>query len=497
MLEVRAVDVRFGPVHALRGVSLTLQAGRVHALVGENGAGKSTLIKVLTGVQAPSAGGLVMRGSPITPRSPMEAARLGIACVHQEIPLVPDLSLEENVTLGAAPGWRGLGALIHWGGVRRRAQAALARVRLGHLDASRALGSYPAAVRQLAALARALDQRASLVILDEPTSSLDRPDADRVLSIVTALRNEGLSVLLVTHTLPDVWRVADEVTVLRDGALIATRAAAGLTPRELVEMMVGRHEPVVAEKPAGDAGAAALVARGLRPAGGRGAIDIRVGRGEVVGLAGLLGSGRTRTLRALFGAEAAEAGGREVGGRLVRGWSPRGSVRAGLAMLTEDRRVDGIFPGLSVRTNLMIAAWARGRGAAPASWRWRRVRKFVIGWCEALRVKAQSIEAPMGHLSGGNQQKVLLARWLATEPACLLLDEPTRGIDIGAKADVVREVAARARGGMGVLVASSEPDTLLTLAHRGVVLGSERAPVELTHESWTERGLLGAMAGDA
>jgi monosaccharide-transporting ATPase len=495
MLAARGLRKRFGPVLALDSVDLEVRPGEVLGLMGENGAGKSTLIRCLAGLLRPDGGTIERDGVPVAPRSPREAEALGVSTVHQEVHLIPHATVAENICIGREPcrPWF-LGGSIRWSRVRRRAEAALARLGVA-LDVRREISTLPLAVRQLVAIARALDIDARTLILDEPTSSLDRDEVDRLFATLRRLRGEGLGIVVVTHFLDQVYAIADRIAVLRDGRLVGAAPAAALPRAELVSMMVGRALAPVAARTSADApsdGPSALAARDLRRHGSLEGVSVDVAEGEAVGLAGLLGSGRSETLRALFGAEPAEGGVILVAGERRPVRSPRAAMRLGIAYLSEDRRGDGIFPSLSLRENLITALQAK-RGIL------RRVRRreaaaLADRFIASLRIRTSDASTPVARLSGGNQQKVLLARWLATDPRTLLLDEPTRGIDVGAKADVLSLVASLRERGMAVLLVSSELEELAAACGRVVVLRDRRSVTELRGADVEPSAMLAAIA---
>ena len=478
LLELRDIVKTFGSVKALDRASLTLRAGEVHALMGENGAGKSTLIKVLTGVHAPDAGTIVLDGKPIAPRSPREAERAGISTVYQEVNLIPTLSIADNLLLGRQPtrfGWIRERELV------RRAEAAVARLGL-EIDVSRAVGACPLAIQQMVAIARALDIRARVLVLDEPTSSLDEREVASLFELLRRLRAEGLAIVLVTHFLDQVYAVSDRITVLRNGAFIGEYGTPELPRRRLIEAMLGRDFGDEADaRPAAPAAPATgkrlLEARGIGRRGLLSPVDLDLPEGEIVGLAGLLGAGRTETARLLFGLEAADSGAITIGGKAAVIRSPRDAMGKGLAFCSEDRRAEGILPHLSVRENLILAMQAaRGplrllpRGEQDA---------LVEHYIRALGIKTPSPEAPIHTLSGGNQQKVLLARALATQPKILLLDEPTRGIDVGAKLEIEKLVRSLRERGLSVLFISSDLDEIARTCGRVAVLRDRKKVGEL------------------
>ncbi|RMH13294.1 MAG: sugar ABC transporter ATP-binding protein [Planctomycetota bacterium] len=490
LLKAECMSKRFGPVQALDRVDFELRAGEVHALMGENGAGKSTLIKCLTGVHRPDSGRIYRGGRAIAPASPRQAEREGISTVYQEVNLIPHLSIAENIALGREPTKWGR---ICWGQVRRRAQSALDRLGLG-IDVSRELSSCSIAIQQLVAIARALDVDARVLILDEPTSSLDRSEVARLFDVMQRLRGQGLGILFVTHFLDQVYAISDRISVLRDGRLVGVHAASELPRQELVSLMVGREldlvEPVRSEVDSTRDAEPVLCARALSRRGSIEHADIQVASGETVGLAGLLGSGRTETARLLFGVEQFERGELLIGGHSVHFRTPRQAIRMGLAMTPENRKDHGIIPSLSVRENIELALRARGRSRLTGAQRRALAERFI----RMLNIRTPTPETPVSSLSGGNQQKVLLARWLATEPRVLILDEPTRGIDVAAKAEILREIDELRRQGMAIIFISSELEEVVKACGRVVVLRDRRTVAELTGERITEQSVLHAIA---
>ena len=491
LLELRDIVKTFGSVKALDRASLTLRAGEVHALMGENGAGKSTLIKVLTGVHAPDAGTIVMGGRPIAPRSPREAEQAGISTVYQEVNLIPTLSIADNLLLGRQPtrfGW------IRQGVMRRRAEEAVARLGL-EVDVTRDVGSCPLAVQQMVAIARALDIRARVLVLDEPTSSLDEREVASLFDLLRRLRAEGLAIVLVTHFLEQVYAVADRITVLRNGAFVGEHPTPELPRRRLIEAMLGRDF-----NDEGDGGRAAEAATGKRLLEARGIgrrgllspVDIDLPEGEIVGLAGLLGAGRTETARLLFGLEWLDSGTVTIGEKPVVIRSPRDAMAHDLAFCSEDRRAEGILPHLSVRENMILAMQA-GRGPLRLLPR-REQDSLVNHYIRALGIKTPSPEAPIHTLSGGNQQKVLLARALATDPRILLLDEPTRGIDVGAKLEIEKLVRSLRERGLSVLFISSDLDEIARTCGRVAVLRDRRKVGELVGDDVRPDKILSVIA---
>jgi len=493
LLELRGIGKNFPGVVALAGVDFTVRAGEIHALLGENGAGKSTLIKVLTGVHPAGAGEMRLAGRIIRPAAPKEAERLGISTVYQEVNLVPSLSVAENITLGRQPGRLGF---LNWRAIRHRARAALARLEV-ECDVEAELGSLSVAMQQMVAIARALDTSARLLVLDEPTASLDEKEVAELFGIMRKLRGEGLGIVFVTHFLDQVYAVSDRLTVLRNGRLVGEYATADLSRLALVGKMLGREvseadftshvaAPAATTQPV-------LAARGLGRRGAIAPLDLALHAGEVAGLGGLLGSGRTETARLLFGIDACDCGGISVKGAAVRIASPRDAVRLGLAFCSEDRKAEGILPNLSVRENLLVALqgkrgpW-RALGAAEQA-------QLCEHYLKALRIKTADAETPIRNLSGGNQQKVLLARWLATQPAVIILDEPTRGIDVGAKQEIEQLIAKLRADGLAVLFISSEIDEVVRNCSRVLVLRERRLTGEIAGADINSEKLMHLMAG--
>ncbi|MFO1452412.1 MAG: sugar ABC transporter ATP-binding protein [Opitutaceae bacterium] len=495
LLELHGVGKRFPGVVALAGVSFSVRRGEIHALLGENGAGKSTLIKVLTGVHPADEGTFQLEGRPIRPKSPREAEELGISTVYQEVNLIPSLSVAENITLGRQPGW---GGLLHWRAIRQRARAALARLEMD-CDVDAELGSLSVAHQQMVAIARALDTSARLLVLDEPTASLDEREVEELFKVMRKLRTEGFGIVFVTHFLDQVYAVTDRLTVLRNGRLVGAFVTAELPRLALVGKMLGRD--IVAEDLAAPGTTAehvpdrppALLARHLGRRGAVEPLELALHAGQVTGLGGLLGSGRTETARLLFGIDRCDTGEILLRGNPVRVRSPREAVRHGLAFCSEDRKAEGILPNLSVRENLMLALQGKRGAFRPLSR--AEQEQLCAHYIHALKIKTADAETPIKNLSGGNQQKVLLARWLATQPEVILLDEPTRGIDIGAKQEIEGLISRLRAEGMAVLFISSEIDEVVRTCSRVLVLRERRLTGEVSGAAVSAESLMRLMAG--
>ncbi len=493
LLELRGIGKSFPGVVALAGVDFTVRAGEIHALLGENGAGKSTLIKVLTGVHPADAGEIRLAGQVIRPAAPKEAERLGLSTVYQEVNLVPSLSVAENITLGRQPGRLGF---LNWRAIRRRARAALARLEVD-CDVDAELGSLSVAMQQMVAIARALDTSARLLVLDEPTASLDEKEVAELFGIMRKLRGEGMGIVFVTHFLDQVYAVSDRLTVLRNGQLVGEYATADLSRLALVGKMLGREVSAADftshAAPVPATTQPVLAAHGLGRRGAIAPLDLALHAGEVVGLGGLLGSGRTETARLLFGIDAADGGEIRLKGSPEPISSPRDAVRLGLAFCSEDRKAEGILPNLSVRENLILAL--QGKRGVLRALGWGEQQQLVEHYIRALQIKTADAETPIKNLSGGNQQKVLLARWLATQPAVIILDEPTRGIDIGAKQEIEQLIAKLRDDGLAVLFISSEIDEVVRNCSRVLVLRERRLTGEVAGAEINSERLMHLMAG--
>lgn len=496
LLRMEGIRKVFSGVVALDGVDFAVGRGEAHALVGENGAGKSTLIKIMTGAYGRDGGLVRLEGREVDFSSPEEAQAAGVVAVYQEVNLLAYRTVAENIFLGREPRRFGL---IDWKKMNREAGELLARLGLA-IDPRAALGSLNIALRQMVAIARAVSLGAKVVVLDEPTSSLTEREVSILYGVIRRLKSEGVGVVYISHRLDELYAVCDRVTVLRDGKLVGTYDLAGLERLDLVCLMLGKrreelrqkgvtafehHESVRDEPPLLRAEA---LTRGRR----LDHVTIEARRGEIVGMAGLLGSGRTETARAIFGADKVEEGRVFLEGRLLELDGPDDAIDAGLAFLSEDRKAEGIIPELSVRENLTLAVLPALTRLGIVSR--ARQNEIVERYMKRLGIKAASADQKIRELSGGNQQKVLLARWLCKNPKFLLLDEPTRGIDVGAKAEIQSLVGQLAGEGMGVLMISSELEELVEGSSRVLVMRDGRCVAELRGNSISQDNIIHAMA---
>ncbi|QYR22393.1 sugar ABC transporter ATP-binding protein [Paenibacillus sp. sptzw28] len=498
ILQMTDIHKKFPGVKALSGVDFRLFPGEVHALMGENGAGKSTLIKVLTGVYSIDRGSVELEQAEVGIQSPQDAQNAGISTVYQEVNLCPNLSVAENIFIGRQP--RRLGR-IRWKEMNGSAQRLL-RDRLNlEIDVTQPLQSYSVAVQQLVAIARALNISAKVLILDEPTSSLDRSEVQQLFAVMNKLKSEGLAILFVTHFLDQVYEISDRITILRNGEFVGEYPADELPRIELVSRMIGKELHMLDQLPkeaGGEASSAMdevmLEAVGLGKKGAIEPFDLKVRRGEIVGLAGLLGSGRTELARLLFGADRAEQGTLRLSGK-QRGvlHSPRQAIDSGIAFCSENRKAEGIIDDLTVRENIILALQAT-RGWFRTISR-KRQDEIALEYIRMLNINPPNPEHLIRNLSGGNQQKVLLARWLLTDPKLLILDEPTRGIDIGAKAEIQKLVMTLSRKGMSVLFISSELEEVLRVSDRIGILRDRRKIKELAAEEISQHNVMQAIAG--
>jgi rhamnose transport system ATP-binding protein len=493
LLKLTNVSKSFAGVHALKGVSFELRAGEIHALVGENGAGKSTLIKIISGAHQPDAGTLEIGGQTILQNDPVLSRSLGIAVIYQKPALLPDLTVAENIALGleARGAWR----RVRWASRRRQAQELLDRVGAS-INPNALVHTLSMPQQQLVEIARALGANARVLILDEPTASLSDREVDRLLQVLRDLRGQGVGIIYISHRLEELPQIADRVTVLRDGSSIATRPMAEVDRAELIRLMVGREVTAIFPKQTVAIGATILALHnlGCRASGVHGVgFEVRVG--EIVGLAGLVGAGRTELARILFGLTPADTGEIHWQGSAIKISSPKQAVQLGIAYVPEDRRRHGVILEMPVATNATLAVLDR---ISSAGWLNFRAEKLLAGdYVKHLAVKTASLQTPVGDLSGGNQQKVAISRWLATQPRLLILDEPTQGIDVGAKAEIHRLMSDLAGRGMAVLMISSELPEILGMSDRIVVMHAGTVTGILNRDEATQEKILSLALGHA
>lgn len=477
---MKGITKSFPGVIALEDVDLNLRRGEIHALMGENGAGKSTLIKVLTGVEHPDSGSIELEGKPILARSPRHSQELGISTVYQEVNLCTNISVAENILLGREPYRFGT---LDWRTMNAQAKQALKRLDVD-VDVTRPLGNYSLAIQQMVAIARALEMAsARILILDEPTSSLDVNETNLLFDVMRKLQGEGIGIIFITHFLDQVYRIADRITVLRNGKLVGTYETASLPRIELVAKMLGRSvtdlDAIAQVKTRVEQkrdGAPVIRADGLGHKGSLEPVDLELHTGEIVGIAGLLGSGRTELANLLFGIDAPDSGSLTVNGNSVKRFSPLESLKHGLALCPEDRKAEGVVGDLTIRENIILALQAR--------YGWfkfldtARQYKIAQEYIELLGIVTPGTDQLVKNLSGGNQQKVILARWLATNPEVLILDEPTRGIDVGAKAEIQKLVLELAAQNKSIIFISSELEEVLRISERIIVMRDRKKAAE-------------------
>ena len=498
VLEMRHIYKTFPGVKALQNVDFTLKKGEIHALMGENGAGKSTLIKVLTGVEEFETGEIMIEGCDhtIINRSPQEAQQKGISTVYQEINLCPNLTVAENLFIGREPR---KGGLIDWKTMNRKASELLGSLDI-NADVTKTIDNYSIAIQQMIAIARAVDLSAKVLILDEPTSSLDDGEVEKLFELMRKLRAEGVGIIFVTHFLEQVYAVCDKITVLRNGQLVGRYTTAELPRVQLVAKMMGKDfDDLAAIKGEKDKGAAhsdediVIKAAGLGRKGYIKPFDLVIHKGEVIGFTGLLGSGRSESVRVLYGAERSDEGNLFIKGKKVVAKHPLTSMNEGMAYLPEDRKNEGIIADLSVRENLIMALQAK-RGMFRLLSR-KQQEEYTDKYIEMLQIKTASRETPIKSLSGGNQQKVIIGRWLLTNPDFLILDEPTRGIDVGTKTEIQKLVVKLAEEGMAVVFISSEIEEMLRTCDRMVVMRDGGKVGELDGGEMNQSTIMSTIAG--
>ncbi len=494
LLRMEGITKSFAGVQALDNANLVVHPAEIHAVVGQNGAGKSTLVKILNGAYRRDAGAIILDGVPVDFRTPQEAVASGVSTIYQEINLVPYRSVAENIFLGREPRRFGF---IDWPQINRQAREILARFDID-IDVTQPLMTLNVALQQMVAIARAVSFRSRLVIMDEPTSSLDEREVATLFGVINDLKADGTSVIFITHRLDELYAVCDRVTIMRDGKSVGDQEMSEITKLELVARMLGRELGEIRrsgqtgftekQRPIGEP---LLAANDLKRGRALQDADLRVSEGEVVGLAGLLGSGRTEVARAVFGADKIDSGEIAFRGRNEPFNSPAEAIAAGIGLCTEDRQAEGIIPQMSVRENLTLAALPvlTRHGIVDTA----RQREIVDRFIKRLAIRTSGPDQPIRELSGGNQQKVLLARWLCLNPKLLILDEPTRGIDVGAKAEIQSLIDELARTGLGVLMISSELEELIEGGDRVVVMREGRTVAELSRQDATQDAIIGAM----
>jgi rhamnose transport system ATP-binding protein len=491
LLEVRGIEKSFPGVRALSGVSFDVRAGEVHALVGENGAGKSTLIKIMSGVYHPDSGAILVEGRETRLATPDDARRAGIATIYQELLLFPELSVAENIFLGHAP--RAAGGRIDWSAMRAKAEALLASLEIDDLAVDQIVGALTVGMRQRVEILRALSHDARILIMDEPTAALTEADVTRLFDIVRRLKARGVGVVYISHRLEEVFQIADRVTVLRDGAYVDRRSVAETSVTELVQMMVGRRIDNLFPKTVAPIGAPVLETRDIVRRPMTKGVSLTVRAGEIVGLAGLVGAGRSEFAQTVFGVTPAESGEIRLMGEAVKIGSPESARAKGIAYVPEDRGVQGLIRPMSVLHNLSLAglgalSWAGFIDRAAE----RRMAETAI---QRFSVKTSSPDEIAGRLSGGNQQKIVLGKWLANNPKLLILDEPTRGIDVGAKAEIHRLMSELAGAGVAILMISSELPEVLGMSDRVLVMREGRLVAEFDRAQATSEAVGAAMMG--
>ncbi len=496
VLEMKNIHKSFPGVRALQAVDFTLCEGEIHALMGENGAGKSTLIKVLTGVYEKDEGQIFIKGKEgaVAIRSPQEAQKNGISTVYQEITLCPNLTVAENMFIGRMDD-----ATMNWKKINEDTEAILKALDIP-ATATQQLSNCSIAVQQMIAIARAVDMECKVLILDEPTSSLDEQEVAKLFKVMRDLKARGVGIIFVTHFLDQVYEVCDKITVLRDGQLVGEYEIKDLPRVQLVAKMLGKELDDMSEIKseqtayrAEDAAVAVFEAEGLYSDAGIKPFDFHINKGEVNGFTGLLGSGRSECVRSIFGADRVLGGTVKKNGKTIKIQKPIDAMRQGIAYLPEDRKVDGIVGDLSVRDNIILATQVLKGFFKPFSK--AEAIKFADEYIKLLEIKTASTETPIKSLSGGNQQKVILARWLLTHPEYLILDEPTRGIDVGTKIEIQKLVLKLASEGMSVTFISSELDEMLRTCSRLVVMRDRKVVGELSGEDLTQSKVMGTIAG--
>ena len=497
LLEMRHITKEFPGVRALSNVDFTLHAGEIHSLMGENGAGKSTLVKVLTGVYPRDGGTVFLNGKAINPKTPKDAQDCGISTVYQEVNLCSNLTVAENIFIGREPRKCGM---IDWKTINQRAAELLAKLDV-HIDVTKTLDNYSVALQQMIAIARAVDVEAKILILDEPTSSLNEEETAHLFKIMRQLQKQGLGIIFISHFLDQIYEICDHITVLRNGELVGAYETAKLPRLELIAKMVGKDLNEVkdmdnfAEKSV-PSDEVFLDAKGIGAVGKLNEVDVQIHKGEVIGFAGLLGSGRTETAELLFGINEINKGSLSINGKKLHLKNPMNAMEQKIGFCPEDRKLSGIIGDLSVRENIILAMQAKDGILRHIPY--EEQVKIADDCIKLLRIKVSSREQLVKNLSGGNQQKVIIARWLATQPDLLILDEPTRGIDVGTKTEIQKMAISLAKQkGMAVVFISSEMDEMVRTCTKLVVMRDRRKVAELTGPDISSDGVMKAIAGGA
>ncbi len=494
ILTMRGISKEFPGVKALSNVDFTLRKGEIHALMGENGAGKSTLVKVLTGVHIKDSGEIRIEGydEPVSIRSPQDAQNLGISTVYQEITLCPNLTVAENMFIG-----RGNYRFINWRAQEKRADEILTKLNIP-AKASQQLGTCSLAVQQMVAIARAVDMECKVLILDEPTSSLDEREVALLFKLMRDLKSRGVGIIFITHFLDQVYEVCDKITVLRNGELVGEYEIKDMPEVELISAMLGKDLEDISKlkdekKVYEGKDEVVYEAHNLSSTEGVKPFDFKIKKGEVNGFTGLLGSGRSESVRAIFAADRVTSGSVKMNDKEVKIQKPKDAMKNGIGYLPEDRKGDGIIQDLSVRENIILALQVLNGFFKPFSR--AESEKFADEFIELLNIKTASKETPIKSLSGGNQQKVILARWLLTNPQYLILDEPTRGIDVGTKVEIQKQVLKLAEKGVSVTFISSEIQEMLNVCSRLIVMRDRRIVGELNDEELSQDNIMSTIAG--
>ncbi|GAB1483284.1 sugar ABC transporter ATP-binding protein [Treponema sp.] len=498
IVEMKNIHKNFPGVVALSNVNFRLFKGEVHAVMGQNGAGKSTLIKILTGVFKQNSGDIYLNGKIIKPESPKAAQKLGINTVYQEVNLCLNLTVAENIFIGKEPMFLGS---IDWNKLNRQAEEVLERLNI-RIDVTSTLASNSIAIQQMVAIARVLDSSAQVLILDEPTSSLDESEVEQLFKVIKKLRDEGMAILFITHFLDQTYQISDRISILKDGRFIGEYLARDLPKIELITKMLGKelkefsyasNEEALTISERLKKANALLEVRDLGLHGSIAPFTITVNEGEVLGLAGLLGSGRTEMARLIFGINNADQGEIHIRGIRSSIGSPRNAMMFGIGFCSEDRKNEGIFAELSIRDNIILALQAKL--GVFKSIPLKKQIEIAEDLIKSLNIKTPGVNNPVGKLSGGNQQKVLLARWLATDPSLLILDEPTRGIDVGAKLEIMEQILNLGKKGLGIIFISSEFDELIRCSTKIAVLKDKAMIAELHDENMSESKIMKTIAG--